>query len=98
MADFSNRHVSSVSRHSPMSIRAIGSVCHQAILAMSVMLVTSGTLCATNVSLINSNNALYCSELNREYAAEGFRSLRFVVYDIYACKFVKLPIFRKFDL
>ena len=79
MANVLHRHVSSASLYYPMSIRAIGSVCPEAILAMSVTLFTSGTLCATNIPLINCNNALSFSELNGEHASEGFRSLRLIV-------------------
>ena len=81
-----------------MSIRAIGSVCPRAILAMSVMLFTSGTLCLTNVWLINCNNTLSCSELNGEYADKDFRSLRSIVFEIYSCKVEKLLIFQNSDL
>ena len=65
---------------------------------MSVTLFTSGTLCATNAPLINGNTTPSCSELNVKHAGEGFGSLRFIVFEIYACKLEKLLIFRKFDL
>ena len=55
VANFSPRHVYSGSLHNPMSIRAIDSVCPQAILAMGVALFTSGTPWVTNIPLINCN-------------------------------------------
>ena len=94
-ANFLHRHNSSASWHYPMSIRAIGSVSPQAILTMSVTLFTSGTLCAINISLIICNNALYCSQLNGEHAGKGFRSLRFIVFEIYAYKVEKIVDFSK---
>ena len=80
MANFLHAHVYSASLHYPMSIRAIDSVCPQAVLAVSVTVFTSGTLCVTNIPSINCNITLLCSELNVEQAGEVFRSLRFIVF------------------
>ena len=46
MANFSHRHVNSVSLHYPISIVAIDPVCPQAILPLRSTLYPSGTLCA----------------------------------------------------
>ena len=95
---FSHSHVYNACLHYPMPIRAIDSVCPQAILSMSVTLFTSGTLCVTNIPSINCNYTLCCSELNGENAGEGFRSLQLIVFEIYASKIEILSIFRKLDL
>ena len=98
MATFSHRHVYSASLHYPMSIKAIDSVCSQEILAMNVTLFTSGTLYVTNIPSVNCNNTLFCSALRGEHAGEGFRSLRFIIFEIYACEVEKLSILRKFHI
>ena len=82
MTKFPHRHVYNASSQYRMSIGAIDSVCPQAILAMSVMLFTSWTLCVTNVPLINCTNTVFCLELNGEHDGEGFRSLLFIVFEI----------------
>ena len=92
VANFSHRHVYSVSLHYLMSIRATDSVCSQAISAMSVTQLNSGTLCVTNIPSINCKNTLFCSELNGEDDGEGFRWLRFIIFEIYACKFEKIDV------
>ena len=62
-------------------ILPIDSVYLQAILPMRVTLFPSGMLCITNTPSINGNNALFCSELNREHAGERFRSLRLIAFE-----------------
>ena len=81
MTNFSHIYVYSASLDYPMSIRAIGSVCSQAIFPMRRTLFPSGVLCVTNVPSINGD-ALFCLELNGEHASEGFMSLRFKVFEI----------------
>ena len=81
-----------------MSIIAIDPICPQAISAMSVTLFPSEILCATNIPSINCNNTLFGLDLNEEHAGESFMSLRFVVFEIYACNVEKLSISRKFNL
>ena len=98
VAIFSHRHVYSASLHYLMSISAIDSVCPQAILATSVTLFPFEMLCVTNIPSINCNYTLFCSELNGEHAGESFRSLRFILFEIYVCKVEKWSISRKFDL
>ena len=82
MANFSHRDVYSASLHYPMSISAIDPVCPQAILAMSVTLFPSETLCVTNIPSISYNNTIVCSELNEEHPGESSRSLRFILFEI----------------
>ena len=74
MANFSHRHVYSASLHNPMSIMAIDPVCPQAILPMRVTLFHSGMLRVTNISSINGNDTLFCSELNGEHAGESLKN------------------------
>ena len=76
MANFSHRHVYSASLHYPVSIKAIGLVCLQAILRMRVTLFPSGMLCFRNIPSINGNDILFGSELSGEHAGESFGSLR----------------------
>ena len=45
-----------------------------------------------------SNNALSCSELNREHVSEGFRSLRHILTRLWACKPKNFIFSRKFEL
>ena len=82
MANFSHRHVYSASLYYPTSIKVIYVVCSQTILAMSVTLFTSGTLCVTNIPTINCNNTLCFLELNGEHAGKCFRSLQFIVLEV----------------
>ena len=83
VAYFSHRHAYCTSLHYPMSIRAIDTVCHQAILPMRVTLFPSGMRCVTNIPSINGNDTLFCSELNVEHAGESFLSLHIQVFQIY---------------
>ena len=82
MANFSHRHVYRASLQYPMSIMSIDPVCPQAILPMRVTLFHSGMLCVTNILSINSNDTLFCLELNGEHAGESFRSLQLIVFEI----------------
>ena len=95
MANLSLRDVYSASLHYSMSISAIDTVCPDAILAMSVTLFPSETLCVTNIPSISYNNALFCSELNEKHGGESFRSLPFIGFEIFACRVEKLSILRK---
>ena len=54
----------------------------------------SGALRMLNVAMGYSNNTLSCSELNREYAGECFRSLRHILATLCVCK-SKISFFAK---
>ena len=83
MVSFSHRHVYSAFLQYPMSIRAIESICPQAILLMSVTLFSSGMLGVTKITSINVNDTMFCLEFNGECAGESIMSLRFIflLYD-----------------
>ena len=76
MANFSSGHVYSASLYHPMSVRAIHSVCAQAILPLRVTLFPPGVLCVANIPSINVNDTLSFLELNGEHAGESFMPLR----------------------
>ena len=57
-----------------------------------------GALRMLHIATGYSNNTLSCSELNREHAGEGFRSLRHIFTPLWACKPKKCNFSRKFDL
>ena len=51
-----------------------------------------------NIATGYTKNTLSCSELNEEHAGEGFRSLRYILTPLWACKAKKCHFSRKFDL
>ena len=51
-----------------------------------------------NIATGYSTNTLSCSELNREHAGEGFRPLRHILTELWACKSEKCQFSRKFRL
>ena len=55
----------------------------QAILPMRSTLFLSGMSCIINIPSISDNDTLFCSELNGEHADESFKSLRFIVFEIW---------------
>ena len=57
-----------------------------------------GALCMLHVVTEYSNNTLSCSELNGEHAGEGFRSIRHILTQLWACKSKKCHFSRKFDI
>ena len=57
-----------------------------------------GALRMLNTATGYSKNTLSCSELNEEHAGEGFRSLRYILTPLWACKAKKCHFSRKFDL
>ena len=91
MANYLHRHVYIAFLHHPMSIMVIDPVCRQATLPMRVTPFHSEMLCVKNIPSINGNDTLFCSRLNDtlfcsrlngKHAGEGFRSLRFIVFEI----------------
>ena len=80
VAIFSHRHLYSASLHYLMSIRAVDSVCPQAILVMIGRCSLPGQCASQNITSINCSSTLCCLELNWEHAGEGFRSLRFMFF------------------
>ena len=72
MVNFPHGHAYSASLYYPMSLKDFDPVCPQAILAMSVALFPSGTLCVTNIPSIICSNIVFCSELNGELAGESY--------------------------
>ena len=67
-------------------------------LEMIVTLFPSETLCATNIPSISYNNMLFLPGIERRAAGENCRPLRFIVFEIYACKVKNLSFLPKFDL
>ena len=57
-----------------------------------------GALRMLNIATGYSKNTLSCSELNKEHAGEGFRSLQHILTPLWACKAKKCHFSRKFDL
>ena len=64
--NFSNGHVHCASLRYPISIRAIDSLCAQAILPMMVTLFLSGMLCVSNIPSRNCNDTLFLFRIERE--------------------------------
>ena len=96
---YCSKHVpKTTSSPSPWSIIVVQPIWILTVTAMIVMPFYLVLLCMLNIATGYSNNALSCSEWDREHAGESFRSLRHIVTPLLACKYKKCHFSRKFNL